>query len=54
MRSNGHFKVMPLPGLLGKHYSVHFDQFGLVESKTLDLTKRRPSYAKIGLPRKDR
>ena len=31
----GHFKVMPLPGLLGTHHSARFDEIGLVESGTL-------------------
>lgn len=36
----GHFKVMPLPELLGKHYSARFEEMGLVESATL-LTAER-------------
>lgn len=32
---NGHFKVMPLPDLLGAHHSGLFDEIGLVESPSL-------------------
>lgn len=32
---DGHFKVMPLPGLLGTHHSARFDEIGLVESGSL-------------------
>ena len=32
---NGHFKVMPLPDLLGAHHSGLFDEIGLVESSSL-------------------
>ena len=31
----GHFKVMPLPELLGAHHSALFDEIGLVESSSL-------------------
>ena len=31
----GHFKVMPLPDLLGAHHSALFDEIGLVESPSL-------------------
>ena len=36
----GHFKVMPLPELLGEHYSARFDEMGLVESAALPTTGR--------------
>ena len=32
---SGHFKVMPLPELLGAHHSALFDEIGLVESSSL-------------------
>lgn len=32
---NGHFKVTPLPGLLGTHHSARFDEIGLVETGSL-------------------
>ena len=37
---NGHFKVTPLPGLLGTHHSARFDEIGLVESGSLAERKR--------------
>ena len=36
----GHFKVMPLPGLMGEHHSARFDEMGLVESATLQAAER--------------
>lgn len=33
---SGHFKVMPLPELLGTHHSARFDEIGLVESGSLE------------------
>lgn len=33
--STGHFKVMPLPGLMGGHYAASFDEIGLVASEVL-------------------
>lgn len=38
----GHYKVMPLPELLGEHYSARFEEMGLVDSATL-LTADGPS-----------
>lgn len=37
---NGHFKVMPLPYLLGTHHSAQFDEMGLVESSSLAQSQR--------------
>ena len=37
---NGHFKVMPLPGLLGTHHSARLDEIGLVESGSLAESAR--------------
>lgn len=36
----GYFKVMPLPGLMGAHYSARFDEMGLVNSAVLSATER--------------
>ena len=36
----GHFKVMPLPGLLEDHHSALFDEIGLVASSMLGLKSR--------------
>lgn len=36
----GHFKVMPLPELLGEHHSARFEEMGMVESASL-LTAER-------------
>ena len=36
----GHFKVMPLPGLMGEHHSARFDEMGLVEVVALPTTGR--------------
>ena len=36
----GHFKLMPLPGLMGAHYSARFEEMGLVESAALPTTER--------------
>ena len=36
----GHFKVMPLPLLMGEHHSAPFDEMGMVESTSLCATNR--------------
>lgn len=36
----GHFKVMPLPLLMGRHHSALFEEMGMVESKMLRATSR--------------
>ena len=36
----GYFKVMPLPGLMGAHYSARFDEMGLVKSADLSTAER--------------
>lgn len=36
----GHFKVMPLPLLMGKHHSALFEEMGMVESTILRETNR--------------
>ena len=36
----GHFRVMPLPLLMGKHYSALFEEMGMVESVSLRATNR--------------
>ena len=36
----GHFKVMPLPDLLGQHHSARFDEIGLVRSSSLHSDDR--------------
>ena len=36
----GHFRVMPLPGLMGEHHSARFDEMGLVDSATLQAAER--------------
>lgn len=38
--ATGHFKVMPLPGLLSRHHSAFFDDIGLVRSGALALCER--------------
>lgn len=38
--SSGHYKVMPLPGLLGGHYIASFEEIGLVESEEVLSTER--------------
>ena len=37
---DGHFRVMPLPDLLGSHHSARFDEIGLVESSSLEQSSR--------------
>lgn len=39
--SSGFFKVMPLPGLMGNHYSARFDEIGLVKSILLTSVRRQ-------------
>lgn len=36
----GHFKVMPLPLLMGEHHSALFEEMGMVESAILRATNR--------------
>ena len=36
----GHYRVMPLPGLMGENYSARFNEMGLVESATLQAAER--------------
>ena len=36
----GHFKVMPLPQLMGEHYWALFEEMGMVESAILRVTNR--------------
>jgi len=38
--TTGHFRVMPLPGLLGGHHSASFEDIGLVRSGVLAETPR--------------
>lgn len=38
--SSGFFKVMPLPGLTGNHYSAHFGKIGLIKSVLLTSVRR--------------
>ena len=46
---SGHFKVMPLPELLGAHHSALFDEIGLVESSTLPKHVRTACLAPHGV-----
>ncbi|MCY3953250.1 MAG: hypothetical protein OXG69_12020 [bacterium] len=45
----GHFKVMPLPLLLGAQYSARFEDMGMVESKIVRDAKRLACPAPYGI-----
>ena len=45
----GHFKVMPLPLLLGEHYSALFEEMGMVESTILRATDRMACLTPFGI-----
>lgn len=47
--SVGHFKVMPLPELMGSHHSAFFDEIGLVATDRLDLSKRVACLTPFGI-----
>lgn len=47
--ATGHFKVMPLPGLLAGQYSASFDEIGLVVSDILDLDERVACLTPFGI-----
>jgi len=47
--STGHFKVMPLPGLMGAHYSASFDDIGLVPSDVLGDVDRVACLTPFGI-----
>ena len=45
----GHFKVMPLPQLMGKHFSALFVEMGMVESAILQATNRVACLTPFGI-----
>ncbi len=45
----GYFKVMPLPRLLGDHYSARFDEMGLVKSASLSMARRMACMTPYGV-----
>jgi len=45
----GHFKVMPLPLLMGRHYSALFDEMGMVKSPILRATHRMACLTPFGI-----
>ena len=45
----GHFKVMPLPDLLGIHHSAQFDEIGLVESSLFCQDSRKACMTPYGV-----
>ncbi len=45
----GHFKVMPLPLLMGEHYSALFEEMGMVESTILRATDRVACLTPFGI-----
>lgn len=45
----GHFRVMPLPGLLGKHHEARFEDMGLVSSASLNESKRMACLTPYGV-----
>ena len=45
----GHFKVMPLPQLMGKHFSARFEEMGMVESAILQATGRVACLTPFGI-----
>ena len=45
----GHFKVMPLPQLTGKHFSALFEEMGMVESAILRATNRVACLTPFGI-----
>jgi len=47
--ATGHFKVMPLPGLLGAHHSASFDEIGLVGSGVLAASERVACLTPFGI-----
>ncbi len=47
--SSGHFKVMPLPGLLGSHHSAFLDEIGLVASEALTNAERVACLTPFGI-----
>ena len=47
--STGHFKVMPLPGLMGGHYAASFDDIGLVASEGLTDVARVACLTPFGI-----
>ncbi len=47
--ATGHFKVMPLPGLLGAHYSASFDEIGRVASGVLASSERVACLTPFGI-----
>ena len=47
--SKEHFKVMPLPGLLGIHHSARFDEIGLIESSLTSPDSRKACMAPYGV-----
>ena len=45
----GHFRVMPLPGLLGKHHEARFEDMGLVSSASLNESNRMACLTPYGV-----
>ena len=45
----GHFKVMPLPLLMDKHFSALFEEIGMVESAILQATNRVACLTPFGI-----
>ena len=45
----GHFKVMPLPLLMDKHFSALFEEMGMVESAILQATNRVACLTPFGI-----
>lgn len=45
----GHFKVMPLPQLMGQHFSASFEEIGLVDSAMLKETLRIACLTPFGI-----
>ena len=47
--SKGHYRVMPLPNLLGGHHSAQFDEIGLVESSSMRQDCRQACMTPYGV-----
>ena len=47
--NTGHYKVMPLPGLCGRHHSARFDEIGLVSSSLLGSESRSACMTPYGV-----
>lgn len=47
--ATGHFKVMPLPALIGRSYAARFDEIGLVQSSQVQDSRRVACLTPFGI-----